>query len=52
MTKLLSEMHPIFNFRTDAYRFVGIRNETLVSAGVLKKTPKKRGARKGARKRK
>jgi hypothetical protein len=43
MAGLLREMHPQYGFRAEAYRFAGVHNETMVSAGILDKMPAKRG---------
>ncbi len=43
MIELLREMHTVYNFRPDAYRFVGITNATLKAAGVIDVIPAKRG---------
>jgi hypothetical protein len=43
MVALLREMHPEYGFSPDAYRFAGVRDETLVAAGVLDKMPPRRG---------
>ncbi len=40
---ILKEMHPIYDFRPEAYRFAGVKNEELVAAGVLNVMPVKRG---------
>lgn len=45
MVSLLKEMHPVYRFRAEAYRFAGVSNETLVAAGVLDKLPRRRGPR-------
>lgn len=47
MVALLREMHPVYRFRAEAYRFAGVTNETLVAAGVIDKIPAKRGPRPG-----
>ena len=43
-------MHPIYQFRPEAYRFAGITNETLLKAGIIDKMPPKRGPRPGSKK--
>lgn len=43
MVELLKEMHPVYQYRADAYRFAGVDNETLLAAGIIKKIPAKRG---------
>ena len=45
MTELLREMHSIYQFCPDAYRFVGVKNETLLAAGVISVIPPRRGRR-------
>ncbi len=45
MVALLAEMHAVYGFCPEAYRFAGVRNETLVGAGVLKELPPRRGPR-------
>jgi hypothetical protein len=42
---LLSEMQPVYRFRPEAYQFAGVRNETLLAAGVIKEIPRRRGRR-------
>ena len=46
MVAVLAEMQPVYNFCADAYRFAGVRNETLLAAGVINELPKKRGPKK------
>ena len=46
LVELLSEMHPVYQFCADAYRFAGVRDETLCNAGVIGEIPKKRGPKK------
>lgn len=43
---VLREMHTSYGFRPEAYRFVGIRYETLLAAGVIEKIPARRGRKK------
>lgn len=43
MVELLKEMHPVYQYRADAYRFAGVDNETLLAAGIIDKMPAKRG---------
>jgi hypothetical protein len=47
MVALLREMHPVYLFRAEAYRFAGVSNETLLAAGVLDKIPARRGPKAG-----
>lgn len=46
---VLKEMHPIYKYRPEAYRFAGVRDEALVKAGVLDKIPTKRGPAPGSK---
>lgn len=46
---VLQEMHPIYQFRPEAYRHAGVRNETLVGAGILSEMPAKRGPAPGTK---
>lgn len=43
LVRVLKEMHPIYQFRPEAYRYAGVTNESLVAAGVLDKMPTRRG---------
>jgi hypothetical protein len=43
MVSLLKEMHPVYNYRPEAYRFAGVDNETLLASGIIDKIPAKRG---------
>jgi hypothetical protein len=43
LVAVLKKMHPIYEFRAEAYRFAGVKNEALVAAGVLETLPAKRG---------
>ena len=43
LVSVLTEMHPIYQFRAEAYRFAGVKNEALVAAGVLPTMPARRG---------
>jgi hypothetical protein len=45
MVDLLREMHREYRFRAEAYRFAGVRNETMVAAGILDRLPPRRGPR-------
>lgn len=40
---LISEMQPVYKFRPEAYQFAGVRNETLLAAGVAVGAPRRRG---------
>ncbi len=46
---VLKEMHPVYQYRPEAYRFAGVRDETLVKAGILDKMPTKRGPAPGTK---
>jgi hypothetical protein len=46
---VLREMQPIYQFRVEAYRHAGVKNETLVAAGVLESMPAKRGPAPGSK---
>lgn len=46
---VLKEMHPIYQFRPEAYRHAGVRNETLVGAEILAEMPAKRGPAPGSK---
>ncbi len=50
MAELLREMHPVYEYRAEAYRFAGVDDETLLAAGIIEKLPKKRGPKPGSRK--
>ena len=43
MVEILREMHPVYGFQPDAYRFAGISHEALLAAGIIEKMPAKRG---------
>jgi hypothetical protein len=43
VVSLIQEMQPEYGFRAEAYRFAGVRNETLFAAGLLDEMPAKRG---------
>ncbi len=43
MADLLREMHPVYGYRAEAYRFAGVNDATLLSAGIIDKVPAKRG---------
>ena len=46
MVGLLKEMHSAYAFTPEAYRFVGVRYETMLIAGVISKVPARRGRKK------
>jgi hypothetical protein len=43
LVDILKEMHPIYRYRADAYRFAGVSNEALLAAGIIEKLPARRG---------
>ncbi len=47
---ILNEMHPVYGYRADAYRFAGVSNEALLAAGIIEKLPAKRGPKPAAKK--
>ena len=49
MVELLKEMHPVYQYRPEAYRFAGVDNETLLAAGIIDKIPAKRGPKPGTK---
>lgn len=51
MVALLTEMHSSYGFSPEAYRFVGIRYDTLLAAGVIEAIPTQRGRKKGSKNR-
>lgn len=46
---VLQEMHPVYGFRPEAYRFAGVKDRSLVKAGVLDKMPTRRGPAPGSK---
>ena len=49
ISELLKEMHPVYGYRAEAYRFAGVDDKTLLAAGIIDSLPKKRGPKPGAR---
>ena len=47
MVELLREMHPVYQYLPEAYRFAGVDNETLLEAEIIDKIPAKRGPKPG-----
>ncbi len=47
---ILNEMHPVYGYRADAYRFAGVSNEALLEAGIIEKLPARRGPKPAAKK--
>jgi len=47
---VLKEMHPVYGFRAEAYRFAGVKDQAMVKAGVLAKMPARRGPIPGKKK--
>ncbi len=46
---VLKEMQHIYKFRPEAFRFAGVKNESLVASGILSEMPPKRGPAPGSR---
>ena len=46
---VLKEMHPVYDFRPEAYRFAGVKDQSMVKAGVLDKMPTRRGPAPGTK---
>ena len=40
---ILKEMHPVYGYRADAYRFAGVSDQALLAAGIINKIPARRG---------
>jgi len=40
---ILKEMHPVYGYRPDAYRFAGVSDAALLAAGIIDKLPARRG---------
>ena len=47
---ILNEMHPVYGYRAEAYRFAGVSNEALLEAGIIEKLPARRGPKPGGKK--
>ena len=47
---ILNEMHPVYGYRAEAYRFAGVSNEALLEAGIIDKLPARRGPKPAAKK--
>ena len=47
---ILQEMHPVYRYRAEAYRFAGVSNEALLEAGIIDKLPARRGPKPGGKK--
>lgn len=40
---ILTEMHPVYGYRAEAYRFAGVTDAALLAAGIIDKLPARRG---------
>ena len=47
---ILNEMHPVYGYRAEAYRFAGVSNEALLEAGIIDKLPARRGPKPAVKK--
>lgn len=47
---ILQEMHPVYEYRADAYRYAGVDDKALLEAGIIEKLPARRGPKPAAEK--
>ena len=50
LTGILREMHPIYGYRPDAYRFAGVSNDALLAASIIDRLPARRGPKPSGKK--